>query len=425
VSSPHLTPDSTAPDRISLPFPPSPLQYVERLSAALGRPVWFKREDLQPVRSYKVRGAWHFLQQALIDGPVHELVAASAGNHAQGLAWCAARLHFPVTVVLPARTPRQKRQRIAAIGGDLVHLELVAGVFDDAARYASELARDRGALLVPPFDHPAIIAGQGTVAAEIIQQLGPQHGSRAVLVVPVGGGGLAAGCRLRLAADPARTWTLVAAEAAGSASLHAAWDAGTPVELDELDPFVDGAAVKRIGAHPWTHLAQTNGVVPIQGAVVDEGAVATAMLELYEADGIITEPAGALAVAALLGHAQHFPDAESPVVCVISGGNNDVSRYGEVLERSLVHRGLRHYFLVEFPQQPGALRRFLDEILGPEDDIILFEYVKKANRETGPALVGIEIGQPAALPGLLRRLADGPVQATVIPPGSALARLLT
>lgn len=410
----------------ALPLSPTPLQYSPRLSERFNVPVWLKREDLQPVRSYKVRGAWVFLQRALALGPVDQLVTASAGNHAQGLAWSAARQQIPVTVVLPARTPRQKRQRIAALGGDLVRIEVVSGVFDDAARRARQLAADTGAVWVPAFDHPWVLEGQGTVASEVMTQLAalPDPPQEATLVVPVGGGGLAAGCRTRLATDGRTRWSMLAVEAKGSACLHAAWGAGGPTELETVDSFVDGAAVRRVGEYPWAALADPGGTVPVTGTIVDEGAVATAMLELYEADGIITEPAGALAVAGLEAGLSALTVTTGPVVCVVSGANHDVSRYGEVLERSLVHRGLRHYFLVEFPQQPGALRRFLDEVLGPDDDIVLFEYVKKSNRETGPALVGIELTRREDLAGLVTRLAAGPLEATMLAPDSALARLL-
>jgi threonine dehydratase len=412
----------------------TPLQYSPRLSDLTGRSVWLKREDLQPVRSYKVRGALAFIEHAYrtTGGKRPErVVAASAGNHAQGVAWCAAQLGIDATVVLPERTPRQKRERIQALGGDRVRIELTPGVFDDAACRAQEIADGDGALLIPAFDHPAVIAGQGGVAREVLAQLRDSHssalGTDAVFVVPVGGGGLAAGCRHAIGGNDHRwRWQLVCAEPKGAASLHAAWQAGRPVPLADVDLFVDGAAVRQIGEHPWSALSDLGGRVPVQGVVVDEGAISSAMIDLYQTEGIIAEPAGALSVAALvqLTADGQLPKGAGPVVCVISGGNNDVSRYGEVLERSLVHRGLKHYFLVEFPQQPGALRRFLDEALGPDDDIVLFEYVKKSNRETGPALVGIELARPNDLDGLLERLAAGPARATRLEMGSPLARLL-
>jgi threonine dehydratase len=264
---------------------------------------------------------------------------------------------------------------------------------------------------VPPFDDPRTMAGQGTVAAEIIAGLGERPDA---VVVPVGGGGLMAGTAAYLR-ERAPSVQLVGAEPSGAASMAAALAAGGPVTLEAIDPFVDGAAVRRAGQRTYDVIAGgPHAMLP-----VDEGAVCTEMLALYQSEGIIAEPAGALAAAAL-----HLADAlprlrpGAVVVAVVSGGNNDVSRYGEIVERSLVHSGLKHYFLVEFAQQPGALRRFLDEVLGPDDDITLFEYVKRNNRETGPALVGIEVGRPDGLGPLLARMKASPMRIDQIPPGS-------
>ncbi|MTD15826.1 threonine ammonia-lyase IlvA [Nakamurella sp. YIM 132087] len=404
---------AAAARRISGVVARTPLERSDRLSALTGATVYLKREDQQRVRSYKLRGAYNLMAQL---GPVEResgVVCASAGNHAQGVAYACRALGIDGTIYLPRTTPRQKRDRIRAHGGDQVELIMVGDTFDDAAEAAARHAGRTGAVPVPPFDDARTVAGQGTVAVEILEQLGAAPD---VLVVPVGGAGLIAGVATALADHP--QVRLVGAEPTGAASLTAALAAGRPVRLDHIDPFVDGAAVRQIGALPFAVLQRR----PLEVIAVDEGAICTEMLGLYQNEGIIAEPAGALSVAALRAVR---PRPGQTVVCLVSGGNNDVSRYGEVLERSLVHAGLKHYFLVDFPQEPGALRRFLDEVLGPDDDITLFEYVKRNNRETGPALVGIELGAPEGLPGLLERMASGPMQVERIDPGSPAYRFLT
>ncbi len=391
----------------------SPLERSTRLSQATSAQVFLKREDLQVVRSYKLRGAYNLMSQLTPDERAAGVVCASAGNHAQGVAFACQALGISGTIFLPRTTPRQKRDRIRAHGGDQVELLLRGDTFDDAAEAALLHAGDSGAVLVPPFDDLRTIAGQGTVIAEIIAQLG---GAPDVVVVPVGGGGLGAGISVYLR-ERAPDVRLVGVEPVGAASLTAALSAGRPVRLDTLDPFVDGAAVRRVGQLTYDFLAHSG----IEVVSVDPGAICTEMLALYQNEGIIAEPAGALSVTGL--SALHLAPG-STVVCLLSGGNNDVSRYGEIVERSLVHEGLKHYFLVDFPQEPGALRRFLDEVLGPEDDITLFEYVKRNNRETGPALVGIELGSADGLPGLLQRMTAAPMEVERIEPGSAAYRFL-
>ena len=399
---------------------PTPLQRSARLSAATGLEVWVKREDLQPVRSYKVRGAYTLL--AGLDAQARErgVTCASAGNHAQGVAFACARAGIRARVHLPRTTPRQKRERIAALGGDLVEVVIGGDTYDDAAAASARFALESGATPVPAFDDPRTIAGQGSLAREVVDQLAGEGLELGTLVVPVGGGGLIAGALTWLAEHSPGT-TVVGAEPAGAASMAAALAAGSPVELADLDGVVDGAAVRRVG--DWTH-AVTAAHRP-RLLAVPEGAVCVEMLALYQSDGIIAEPAGALSSAALA----HLHDHERPapggaVVVILSGGNNDVSRYAEVVERALVHEGLKHYFLVEFPQEPGALRRFLDEVLGPDDDITLFEYVKRNNRETGPALVGVELQDPADHGPLLARMATSPLRVEPVPPESPLFRFV-
>ena len=392
----------------------SPLERSQRLSELLGADVWFKREDLQPVRSYKLRGAYNFIASLSEADRAQGVVCASAGNHGQGVAYTCRRLDVACRVVLPRTTPRQKLAQIRALGGPSTEIVVEGHTYDDAHEAALELAANLEAVVVPPFDDPRVIAGQGTVALEVVEQLGRPPD---LFLVPAGGGGLLSGISVVASTLDPRP-RVVGVEPSGAASMRAALDAGEPVTLSTIDSFVDGAAVRRVGAHTFALVrALVDDVV-----AVPEGAVCTTMLELYQRDGIIAEPAGALAAAALRGAVE--VSSGGSVVCILSGGNNDVSRYGEVVERSLVHEGLKHYFLVEFPQEPGALRGFLDRVLGPTDDITLFEYVKKNNREIGPALVGIELALKTDLDPLLDRMGRSGLHIERLEAGSPVFRFL-
>lgn len=404
-----------AAKRIAEVVTPTPLQLSDRLSAVTGATVYLKREDLQSVRSYKIRGAYNLLVQLSEEEIAAGVVCSSAGNHAQGFAFACRTLGIHGRVYVPGKTPKQKRDRIRYHGGEFIELIVGGATYDAAADAAAADAARTGATLVPPYDDPRVIAGQGTIAAEVLSQLG---GEPDLMVVPVGGGGCIAGITTYLAERSDRT-AVLGVEPAGAAAMMAALAAGELITLDHVDQFVDGAAVRRAGTLTYAALAAAGDMVSV--TTVDEGAVCTAMLDLYQHEGIIAEPAGALSVAGLL---EADIDAGSTVVCLISGGNNDVSRYGEILERSLVHLGLKHYFLVDFPQEPGALRRFLDQVLGPGDDITLFEYVKRNNRETGEALVGIELGSAADLDGLLSRLRATEIHVEPLEPGSPAYRYL-
>lgn len=392
----------------------TPLELNERLSALVDGEVWLKREDLQVVRSYKVRGAYNFITQVREEARTAGVVCASAGNHAQGVAWACRALGLPGRVYLPRTTPRQKRQRITELGGSLVEVVVAGETYDEAYDEALAHSREWGGVLVPAFDDPRTIAGQGTVAAEVVEQLGRVPDN---VVVPVGGGGLLAGMATWLGGTHPDVRVL-GVEPAGAASMSAALAAGRPVALEDLDGFVDGAAVRSVGSVTFPLVRDHAAAV----TTVPEGRVCSEMLALYQRDGIVAEPAGALATAALADSVR--PGPGEVTVCVVSGGNNDVSRYSEIIERSLVYEGFKHYFLVEFPQEPGALRRFLEEVLGPDDDITLFEYVKRNNRETGPALVGLELGDPHDLDALLTRMHASQLIARRIEPQDPLFRFL-
>jgi threonine dehydratase len=393
---------------------PSPLQHNQRLSARYDLDIWLKREDLHKVRSYKGRGAYNLLCELSDEERARGVVCASAGNHGQGVAFACASLGIKARVYLPRTTPRQKRDRVARLGGKYVQIVVEGETYDDAASAALAHAKSTGTTLIPAFDDPRTIAGQGTVIKEAIEQLG--HTPDAI-VVPVGGGGLLAGTLVWLRENHPSV-KVIGAEPLGAASMALALEHGRPVGLDHVDPFVDGAAVRQVGQHTFAVVADQKP----QLVAVAEGQICVEMLDLYQSDGIISEPAGALASAALGLNLGLAPG--STVICILSGGNNDVSRYAEIVERALVFEGRKHYFLVEFPQEPGALRRFLDDVLGPDDDITLFEYVKRNNRETGPALVGIELGAPENLEALMKRMATAPHRISLVDPDSPLFTFL-
>ena len=391
----------------------TPLQRSERLSERHGASIYLKREDLQVVRSYKIRGAYNFIAGLPPERLRVGVVCASAGNHAQGVAWSCRHLGVRGVVFLPRRTPRQKVARIRALAGDLVDLQFAGDTFDDAHAAAAGYAAETGATVVPTFDHPVTIAGQGTVALEIVDSwASPRRRRRPHRRW---------GARLRHGRRPRRCGCghrLVGAQPAGAPAMVRSLEAGHPVNIDIADDFVDGAVVRTPGRLTF---AIVRDLVP-EIEVVAEGRVCTEQLDLYQVDGIVAEPAGALSIAALDGIAGTI--GGRTVVCVLSGGNNDVARYDEIIERSLVHQGLKHYFVVDFPQRPGALRRFLDECLGPTDDIVLFEYIKKNDREFGPAVVGVELAEREDLDGLVARIAASGLDVQRLPPDSHVFRLL-
>lgn len=397
----------------------TPVQRNLRLSAATGSDVWIKREDLQPVRSYKLRGAYTLMSQLSEQDKRAGVVCASAGNHAQGVAFSCARLGINATIFVPRTTPRQKRDRIQAIGQGHVELKLVGSTYDAALEASRNYAAETGRIAVPAFNHPRIVAGQATVIVEAIEQLGfvPD-----VVVIPVGGGGLLSGAAAWLRAHHPQV-RIIGVEPKGAACVAAAISAGRPVKLPEIETFVDGAAVAQVGDFTFQAIREAR----VELIRIREGQVCSEMLDLYQSDGIIAEPAGALAPAALptggVGRRAQIPPG-SRVLTIVSGGNNDVARYAEVVERSLIHEGRKRYFLVDFPQQPGALRTFLDNVLGPDDDITYFEYIKRSNRETGPALVGIELGTPTDHKFLLQRADESGIHVEEVAYNSPYFRFL-
>jgi threonine dehydratase len=372
----------------------TPLQPSTRLSERYGATVLIKREDMQAVRSFKIRGAYNKIAGLSAEDRKRPIVCASAGNHAQGVAFACAHLGIGGTIFMPRITPTQKIERVEHFGGEFVEIRLFGDSYDEASAAADEYCERKQGIFVHPFDDLETIAGQGTVGKEIYDGTAGELG---VVIVPVGGGGLAAGVASYIKGrNPAVV--VIGAEPAGSPSMYESLKQGRIVTLDEMHTFVDGAAVRRTGQRTFDLCRRYVDRV----VLVPEGRICTTMIELYQNEGIITEPAGALSLSALDDAAEEIRD--KTVVCVLSGGNNDILRYPEIMERSLVYQGRKHYFIIEFAQKPGQLRQFVDDALGPTDDIVRFEYIKKTNKERGAALVGIELKDKADLEPLLRRM---------------------
>ncbi|MDP1669246.1 threonine ammonia-lyase IlvA [Phaeovulum sp.] len=362
-------------------FDATPLQRNDHLSARYGAEIWLKREDLAPVRSYKLRGAFNAMRKMRAANPAQShFVCASAGNHAQGVAYACRHFGVQGTIFMPVTTPQQKIDKTRTFGGDAIEIVLTGDYFDQTLAASQRFCSEVGAHFLSPFDDADVIEGQASVAVEILDQLGRAPD---LVILPVGGGGLAAGVTgyLREAA-PGVDFRFV--EPLGGASFAAALAAGAPVTLKKVNSFVDGAAVARVGALPFSRLAWVH---PEQVLLAPEDRICITMLEMLNVEGIVLEPAGALSVDVLPELAGEI--AGKTVVCVTSGGNFDFERLPEVKERAQRYAGLKKYFILRMPQRPGALREFL-AMLGPDDDIARFEYLKKSARNFGSVLIGIE-----------------------------------
>ncbi|QRG68476.1 threonine ammonia-lyase IlvA [Brevibacillus choshinensis] len=359
----------------------TPLQKNKVLSERYGCNVYLKREDLQVVRSFKIRGAYHFIRSLSAQERERGVVCASAGNHAQGVAFSCQQLQIQGTIFMPTTTPRQKVSQVKLFGGSYVEVVLVGDTFDDSFAEAMKYCLQEERTFVHPFDDPLVVAGQGTVGLEILNDMEEPVD---FVFASIGGGGLVAGVGSYVKGVCPST-RVIGVEPAGAPSMKAALEQGDVVTLDEIDKFVDGAAVKQVGKLTLSICKDVLDDI----VLVPEGKVCTTILELYNSSAIVVEPAGALSIAALDLYRDQI--AGKNVVCVVSGGNNDIDRMQEIKERSLLHEGLKHYFVINFPQRAGALREFMEKVLGPHDDITRFEYTKKNNKENGPALVGIEL----------------------------------
>ncbi|EAC3919058.1 threonine ammonia-lyase [Listeria monocytogenes] len=376
----------------------TPLEYDFYLSEKYHCNVYLKREDLQRVRSFKLRGAFYAISRLSAEQLAKGVVCASAGNHAQGVAYTCKRMTVPATIFMPTTTPQQKVSQVKFFGGSNVEVVLVGDTFDASATAAKEFAAAHGQTFIPPFDDPDIIAGQGSLAVEMVKDLNKAHEQADYVFAGIGGGGLISGVATYLKAKSPIT-KIIGVEPDGAPSMTAALKQNQVVTLDKIDKFVDGAAVKEVGSLTFQHAK----VLVDEVTTVSEGAVCSTILDMYTKQAIVAEPAGALSVAALETYREEIKD--KTVVCIVSGGNNDINRMQEIEERSLLHEGLKHYFIVNFSQRPGALKEFVNDVLGPHDDITKFEYTKKVNRGNGPVIIGVLLQDKNDYEGLLDRVA--------------------
>ncbi|HLW40120.1 MAG TPA: threonine ammonia-lyase IlvA, partial [Brumimicrobium sp.] len=368
----------------------TPLMKNENLSEEFFALVYLKREDLQPVRSYKLRGAYNKIVSLTDQEKTKGVVCASAGNHAQGVAYACYKLNIKATIFMPVTTPPQKTKQVKLFGKDKVEVILKGDTFDEAYEEAMLFCKASKAIFIHPFDDEKVMAGQGTIALELLED---SSSPIDYLFVPIGGGGLAAGVSSVFKKLSPHT-KIIGVEPEGAPSMKNSIQKGVNTTLEDIDKFVDGASVKRVGEK--TFEICKNNLEDI--VLVPEGKICTTILRLYNEEAIVVEPAGALTIAALDFYKDQIKGKN--VVCVVSGSNNDITRTEEIKERSLLNEGLKHYFLLNFPQRPGALKEFVNDILGPNDDIAYFQYSKKNNRETGPVVVGIELQNKADLSGI-------------------------
>lgn len=372
----------------------TPLMRNEGLSEAFDASIYLKREDLQVVRSYKIRGAFNKISSLSEEAQKKGVVCASAGNHAQGVAYSCRKLGIKGVIFMPSTTPTQKIKQVKMFGKDNIELVITGDTFDDAFSSAKEYSAGQGYNFIPPFDDEKVIEGQATVGLEILDDM---KNPIDYLFLPVGGGGLAAGVGSVFKKLSPQT-IIVGVEPAGAPAMKLSLEQNKIIALEEINGFVDGAAVKKVGD-------LTFGIcksVLDEMVLVPEGKVCSTILKLYNEEAIVAEPAGALTISALDFYKEQIKGKN--VVCVVSGGNNDITRTEEIKERSLLYEGLKHYFIVKFPQRAGALREFVDYVLGPGDDIVHFEYSKKTSREKGPALVGIELQNQHDFESLILRM---------------------
>lgn len=392
----------------------TPLQKNERLSEKYDCNVYLKREDLQHVRSFKLRGAYYLMKSLGEEALRNGVVCASAGNHAQGVAYACKNLAVKGKIYMPTTTPKQKIRQVEMFGRGFVDIVLTGDTFDDSYYEAVACAKKEGSSFIHPFDDEMVIAGQGTVAVEILNDC---EDTIDFLFASIGGGGLMAGLSTYMKSVSPQT-KMIGVEPLGAPSMKTSIESGAVTPLQEIDSFVDGAAVKVVGGKTYDILSELLD----DTVVVPEGKVCTTILDLYNEHAIVAEPAGAMPIAALDFYKEQIKG--KTVICVVSGGNNDIGRMQEIKERSLMYEGLLHYFIVNFPQRAGALREFLDGVLGPNDDITRFEYTKKNNKENGPALVGVELKSKEDYGSLIERMNNKKFAFTEINKDSNLFNLL-
>ena len=373
---------------------PTPLHKNPHLSDLYDDKVYLKREDLQMVRSYKIRGAYNKIRSIAPEVLKYGIVCASAGNHAQGVAFSCNKLQIMGSIYMPVTTPKQKIEQVRMFGKDYIDIVLVGDTFDEANSAAIRYAKKSGKTFIPPFDDEKIIEGHGTVGYEILNQ---SNEAPDYVFVPIGGGGLASGVAAYIKTLSPDT-KVIGVEPAGAPCMKVAIEKGEPYELEEINKFIDGAAVKKAGKLTYEICKEMLDDI----ITVPEGAVCTTIIQLYNKSAIVVEPAGALAISALQFYADKIKGKR--VVCIVSGSNNDITRMEEIREKSLIYEGLKHYFIVRFPQRSGAILSFIRDIIGPTDDLVYIQYIRKTNKEEGPALIGIEVAAKEDFRALMRRM---------------------
>ena len=373
---------------------PTPFMKNNNLSDIYEANVFLKREDLQMVRSYKIRGAYNKIRSIAPETLKKGIVCASAGNHAQGVAFSCSKLQIIGSIFMPTTTPKQKIEQVKMFGREFIEIVLTGDTFDAANAAAIAFAAESGRTFIPPFDDPKVMEGQGTIGREILNQAKVKLD---YVFVPIGGGGLASGLGSYFKMMSPET-KIIGVEPGGAPCMKAAIEAGELVELEHIDKFVDGAAVKKAGALTYQVCKEVLDDI----VVVPEGAVCTTIIQMYNKSAIVVEPAGALASAALRFYADEIKCKN--VACIVSGSNNDITRMEEIREKSLLYEGLKHYFIVNFPQKSGEILSFIRDVIGPEDDLVYIQYIKKTNKNFGPALIGIELARKEDFKGLTDRM---------------------
>ena len=373
---------------------PTPFQKNQNLSDIYGADVYLKREDLQMVRSYKIRGAYNKIRSIEPESMKNGIVCASAGNHAQGVAFSCSKLQIMGSIFMPVTTPKQKIEQVRMFGREYIEIILTGDTFDAANSAAIKYAKENDKTFIPPFDDPKVMEGQGTIGKEILSQCKEKLD---YVFVPIGGGGLASGLGSYIRQMSPET-KIIGVEPGGAPCMKEAIKAGKVIKLEQIDKFVDGAAVQEAGALTYEVCKEVLDDI----IVVPEGAVCTTIIQMYNKSAIVVEPAGALAATALRFYADKIKGKK--VACIVSGSNNDITRMEEIREKSLLYEGLKHYFIVNFPQKSGVIVSFIRDILGPTDDLVHIQYTKKTNKNSGPALVGIELASKDDFEPLLQRM---------------------
>ena len=393
---------------------PTPFQKNQNLSDLYDAEVYLKREDLQMVRSYKIRGAYNKIRSIEPEILKSGIVCASAGNHAQGVAFSCNKLKIIGSIFMPTTTPKQKIEQVRMFGREYIDIVLTGDTFDAANSAAIEFAKKSGRTFIPPFDDPKVMEGQGTIGREILNQAKEKLD---YIFVPIGGGGLASGLGSYIKQVSPET-KIIGVEPGGAPCMKKAIEAGKVIKLDHIDKFVDGAAVQEAGALTYEVCKEMLDDI----VIVPEGAVCTTIINMYNKSAIVVEPAGALATAALRFYADRIRGKR--VACIVSGSNNDITRMEEIREKSLLYEGLKHYFLVNFPQKSGAVLSFIRDVIGPTDDLVYIQYIKKTNKESGPALIGIEVSSKEGFGALIQRMESHNVKFEYINENNKLFEIL-